>query len=175
MQDTGIQIYGWVDPAGNIYVAGYTSASDFPVTPGAYQTRLNASCPYPSSAVATGFIGTNKSCSLQTVQAVVADFNDGKLADPVVKPAELDKLVQDRQPDAVNSAGWRAIDAAEVLRGIDEGRPRNKFTDIADMLAAAATTPPPAEAAPPADTTASSGNKPIRSVGPTFLPNNQTR
>lgn len=38
--------------------------------------------------------------------------------------------------------------------------------------AAAATTPAPAET--PA-TTASSGNKPIRSVGPTFLPNNPTR
>ena len=39
--------------------------------------------------------------------------------------------------------------------------------------AAAATAPPPAEASPPpADTTASSGDKPIRSVGPTFLPNN---
>jgi uncharacterized protein DUF2865 len=39
--------------------------------------------------------------------------------------------------------------------------------------AAAATAPPPAEASPPpAETTASSGDKPIRSVGPTFLPNN---
>jgi hypothetical protein len=36
---------------------------------------------------------------------------------------------------------------------------------------AAATAPPPADA-PPADTTAASGDKPIRSVGPTFLPNN---
>jgi hypothetical protein len=39
--------------------------------------------------------------------------------------------------------------------------------------AAAATAPPPADTPPPA-TTASSGNKPIRSVGPTFLPNNAT-
>ncbi len=31
----------------------------------------------------TGFIGTNKSCSFQTVQALVNDFNAGKLADPV--------------------------------------------------------------------------------------------
>jgi hypothetical protein len=37
--------------------------------------------------------------------------------------------------------------------------------------AAAATTPAPETPAPPA-TTASSGDKPIRSVGPTFLPNN---
>ncbi|MFZ1177885.1 MAG: FAD-dependent oxidoreductase [Mycobacterium sp.] len=89
----------------------------------------------------TGFIGTNKSCSFQTVQALVADFNAGKLADPVAKPATLARLVHTRQPDAVDSAGWRAIDAAEVARGSDDGRPRNKFTDVADMLAAAAAAP----------------------------------
>ena len=93
----------------------------------------------------TGFIGTNKSCSLQTVQALVADFNSGKLTDPVGRPDALTKLVLARQPDAVDSRGWRAIDAAEVERGNRDGRPRNKFTDVADMLAAAAT----AEPAPP--------------------------
>jgi hypothetical protein len=41
--------------------------------------------------------------------------------------------------------------------------------------AAAATAPPPAEPSPAPSTTASSGDKPIRSVGPTFLPNNPTR
>jgi ferredoxin--NADP+ reductase len=91
----------------------------------------------------TGFIGTNKSCSVQTVQALVADFNSGKLADPAGGPGALSKLVHARRPDAVDSAGWRAIDAAEVERGAREGRPRNKFTDIADMLAAAATAAPP--------------------------------
>ncbi len=90
----------------------------------------------------TGFIGTNKSCSLQTVQALVADFNDGKLTDPVGKPDALDGLVHARAPDVVDSAGWGAIDAAEIERGADEGRPRNKFTAIAEMLAAAATAPP---------------------------------
>ncbi|HEY1439882.1 MAG TPA: FAD-dependent oxidoreductase, partial [Mycobacterium sp.] len=90
----------------------------------------------------TGFIGTNKSCSLQTVQALVGDFNAGKLTDPVAKPEALDRLVYARQPDAVDSAGWGAIDAAEIARGSDDGRPRNKFTDVADMLAAAATAPP---------------------------------
>ncbi len=91
----------------------------------------------------TGFIGTNKSCSLQTVQALVADFNAGKLSDPADKPAALTKLVHARQPDVVDSAGWRAIDAAEIARGADEGRPRSKFTDIGDMLAVAATAPAP--------------------------------
>jgi ferredoxin--NADP+ reductase len=90
----------------------------------------------------TGFIGTNKSCSCQTVQALVADYNAGTLTDPATKPDGLDKLVHARQPDVVDSAGWGAIDAAEIARGIDDGRPRNKFTDVADMLAAAATAPP---------------------------------
>ncbi|MDD4867222.1 MAG: FAD-dependent oxidoreductase [Mycobacterium sp.] len=91
----------------------------------------------------TGFIGTNKSCSLQTVQALVADFNAGKLRDPTGKPKALVKLVRARRPEVVDSRGWWAIDAAEIARGGRDGRPRNKFTDIADMLAAAAASPPP--------------------------------
>ncbi|WP_099224597.1 FAD-dependent oxidoreductase [Mycobacterium persicum] len=85
----------------------------------------------------TGFIGTNKSCSWQTVQALVADFNAGKLSDPAGKPAVLDQLVAMRQPDVIDAAGWRVIDAAEVARGSRDGRPRSKFTDVTDMLAAA--------------------------------------
>jgi ferredoxin--NADP+ reductase len=90
----------------------------------------------------TGFIGTNKSCSFQTVRALVADFNAGRLTDPVARPEALATLVHARQPDLVDSAGWCAIDAAEIARGGRDGRPRNKFTDVADMLAAAATAPP---------------------------------
>ncbi|PBJ31449.1 ferredoxin, partial [Mycobacterium avium subsp. hominissuis] len=48
-----------------------------------------------------------------------------------------------RRPDAIDAAGWRAIDAAEIARGSADGRPRNKFTDIGDMLAAAEPAPPP--------------------------------
>ncbi|OBH51612.1 ferredoxin [Mycobacterium mantenii] len=90
----------------------------------------------------SGFIGTNKSCSLQTVQALVADFNAGKLTDPAAKPEALASLVRARQPHAIDAAGWRAIDAAEIARGTDDGRPRNKFTDVSAMLAAAATAQP---------------------------------
>ena len=45
-------------------------------------------------------------------------------------------------PDVVDAAGWRAIDEAEIARG-GEDRPRDKFTSVADMLAAAAAAPPP--------------------------------
>ncbi|BBZ30317.1 ferredoxin [Mycolicibacterium madagascariense] len=90
----------------------------------------------------TGFIGTNKSCAAQTVHQLVADYNDGVLADPVARPGALEKLVRARQPALVDAAGWRAIDRAEIERGGDD-RPRDKFTAIPDMLAAAATAPAP--------------------------------
>ncbi len=97
----------------------------------------------------TGFIGTNKSCALQTVQRLVDDYNAGLLRDPIGKPSALDKLVRERQPAVVDAAGWRAIDAAEMARGESDDRPRNKFTSIADMLDVAAAAPAP-PAAPPA-------------------------
>jgi ferredoxin--NADP+ reductase len=50
--------------------------------------------------------------------------------------------VHTRQPAVVDSAGWRAINAAEIARGGADGRPRKKFTDVADMLAAAGTARP---------------------------------
>jgi len=88
----------------------------------------------------TGFIGTNKSCAAQTVHNLVADYNRGLLADPVGKA--LDKLVRSRQPDVIDAAGWKAIDAAEIARG-GGVRPRDKFTAVTDMLAAAAAAPTP--------------------------------
>lgn len=105
--------------------------------------------PVPGSYVAgwikrgpTGFIGTNKSCAAQTVHHLVADYNAGVLAPPSAGYSELDRLVRDRRPDVVDSAGWRAIDAAETARGGGE-RPRVKFTSVADMLEAAAAAPAP--------------------------------
>ena len=90
----------------------------------------------------TGFIGTNKSCALQTVQNLVGDYNDGRLTAPLARPAALDKLVRDRRPEVVDAAGWQAIDKAEIARGGDD-RPRDKFTSVADMLAAVAAAPRP--------------------------------
>jgi len=90
----------------------------------------------------TGFIGTNKSCAAQTVHNLVADYNHGLLRNPAGKPGALDKLVHSRQPAVVDAKGWKAIDAAEIARG-GEARPRDKFTVIADMLAAAAAAPTP--------------------------------
>jgi ferredoxin--NADP+ reductase len=73
---------------------------------------------------------------------LVADYNDGKLADPTARPQALEKLVRARRPAVVDAAGWKAIDLAEIARG-GADRPRDKFTTVPDMLAAAATAPTP--------------------------------
>ncbi|WP_102145318.1 FAD-dependent oxidoreductase [Mycobacterium hubeiense] len=105
--------------------------------------------PVPGSYVAgwikrgpTGFIGTNKSCAAETVRNLVADYNAGLLAAPNARASALEKLIRSRQPDVVDASGWKAIDAAEISRGGDD-RPRDKFTTVADMLAAASTAPAP--------------------------------
>ncbi|WP_059016879.1 FAD-dependent oxidoreductase [Mycobacterium sp. M26] len=95
----------------------------------------------------TGFIGTNKSCAMQTVARLVDDFNAGLLADPPGRPGALDRLVRSRRPEVIDATGWRAIDEAEIRRGQAEGRPRAKFTSIAEMTAAAHAAPEPSRAA----------------------------
>ncbi len=87
----------------------------------------------------TGFIGTNKSCAQETVNALVDDFNDGSLPDPVAGLRALDELIRSRQPDLVDRSRWRAIDEAEIDRGRAGGRPRDKFTTVEGLLAV---TPP---------------------------------
>ena len=82
----------------------------------------------------TGFIGTNKSCSQETVNALVDDYNGGVLPDPVAGPHALDRLLDGRQRDVVDHARWRAIDRAEIERGQLNGRPRDKFATIDEML-----------------------------------------
>ena len=105
-------------------------ATDRPVT-GAYVAGWIKRGP-------TGFIGTNKSCAMQTVATLVEDFNDGLLNDPRERPVALESLVRARQPDVVDVAGWRVIDAVETDRGEALGRPRVKFTAVTEMLAVAA-------------------------------------
>ena len=92
----------------------------------------------------TGFNRHQQVLCGRDVHSLVADYNRGLLADPEdgrAKPAALDKLVRSRQPAVVDADGWKAIDAAEIARG-GEDRPRDKFTVIADMLAAGAAPTP---------------------------------
>lgn len=55
LYDYGIAVA--VDDGGNAYVTGYTSATDFPTTSGAYQRSLAGGCAYPAFSIDTGLFG----------------------------------------------------------------------------------------------------------------------
>ncbi|WP_182377746.1 FAD-dependent oxidoreductase [Nocardioides sp. WS12] len=86
---------------------------------------------------ASGVIGTNKWCAKETVAALVEDARAGLLSDSVRSAVDLAALVADRQPDAIDGAGWASIDRAERQRGKDRGRPRIKLTEVGPMVALA--------------------------------------
>jgi len=80
----------------------------------------------------TGTIGTNRPDGFQVVEEMARD-----LPEPAGKPggAGLDSLLAARGVHATSFADWQQIEAAEIARA-REGSPREKFTDIADMMAA---------------------------------------
>lgn len=81
----------------------------------------------------TGTIGTNRPDGYETAERIVADL-EGK---PGGKPgrAGLDALLDARGVDIVTFRDWQKIEAAEKARA-RAGSPREKFTSIAEMLAA---------------------------------------
>ncbi|HYI36306.1 MAG TPA: FAD-dependent oxidoreductase [Thermoleophilaceae bacterium] len=86
----------------------------------------------------SGVIGTNKRDAQETVEHLLEDLAEGRLPEPSdPDPAAVAELVAERAPDAVAYEGWEAIDAAETAAGEPLGRPRVKFTTVADMLGAA--------------------------------------
>jgi ferredoxin--NADP+ reductase len=81
----------------------------------------------------TGIIGTNRADSVSTVKALLADVT--LLAREAKSGGEgLKTLLAARAVRAVSFADWAKIDAAEVARGQPKGKPREKFTRLAEML-----------------------------------------
>ncbi len=82
----------------------------------------------------SGIIGTNKPDSAETVKALLEDM-------PFLPPcprrdsAGMARLLAERGVRAVTYADWQAIDAVEVARGQTAGKPREKFTRLAEFLA----------------------------------------
>ena len=131
-------------------IAGLPFDHEAAVVPNDAGRVMGDGAPVPGAYVAgwikrgpSGFIGTNKSCAAETVHTLVADYNDGRLADPAQKPSALERFVRAKAPRVIDAAGWKAIDEAEIERG-GGVRPRDKFTTVAAMQEAAesATAPP---------------------------------
>jgi ferredoxin--NADP+ reductase len=85
----------------------------------------------------TGVIGTNKPDALETVNCMMEDLAQGLTFAPSYPEAEaMQRLIEERQPSYFSWADWLALDEIEIARGKELGRPRLKFTSVADMLAA---------------------------------------
>jgi len=90
----------------------------------------------------TGILGTNKRDAEETVRCLAEDLASGALPPPPdPEGAGIDALLAERKPDLVTIEGWRGIDASELRRGREEGRPRVKLTSRAELLAAAGARP----------------------------------
>lgn len=86
---------------------------------------------------ASGVIGTNKPDAAETIEAMLDDLEAGLLLAPAEPSREAaEALVAARKPTYFSYADWQRLDEIEVKRGEEQGRPRVKFTDVDEMLAA---------------------------------------
>jgi ferredoxin--NADP+ reductase len=85
----------------------------------------------------SGVIGTNKPDAVETSDLLLEDFKCGKLAAPAEpERAAVDRFLRERGVRVFSWADWQHLDGIERARGVTLGRPRIKFTRVADMLAA---------------------------------------
>lgn len=82
-----------------------------------------------------GGIGRNRLCSLETADSILADYAEASLPEPTKSPGDVLRLLAERGVTVVDQSGWHKIDSAEVTSGRLRGAPREKFVDIAAMLA----------------------------------------
>lgn len=80
----------------------------------------------------SGTIGTNKPDGAAVVEMIDEDISESSRKSG---RAGLDSLLASRGVETVTFRDWKKIEEAEVARA-REGSPREKFTDIADMIAA---------------------------------------
>jgi ferredoxin--NADP+ reductase len=88
----------------------------------------------------TGVVGTNKHCAAETVDALIEDWAAGRLPTPPDLGASVETLLVERGAFLLDLAAWGRIDAAERAAGSRSGRPRVKFVNTSDLVAAARST-----------------------------------
>ena len=84
----------------------------------------------------TGTIGTNRPDGFSIVERIAEDMASGALTGRKPGPDGFDALARERGLTVMTFDDWRKIDEAEVARARN-GAPREKFVDVADMIAAA--------------------------------------
>lgn len=87
----------------------------------------------------SGVIGTNKPCSIETVDLLLADVAEGAVENPKSpERAAVRALLDERRPGYYTYADWLCIDAHETRLGQSAGRPRRKLTSESEFRQALA-------------------------------------
>lgn len=81
-----------------------------------------------------GIIGTNKPDAQETVEALVEDVRDQRLRREVLPALVFERFLAERQGEVVSFDDWKYLDAREVEKGEELGRPRLKFARVENML-----------------------------------------
>lgn len=82
----------------------------------------------------SGVVGTNKPDAIETVEAMVSDWQHLGGA-PLAHDAEaIVAFLASKNIAVVSAADWRTIDAEEVRQGKERGRPRVKYTDVGAVM-----------------------------------------
>ena len=85
----------------------------------------------------SGVIGTNKADAVETVKLMLEDLAAGQTLTPEsLTSAEIGAIIKAKQPDLFTYADWLELDRLETAAGAAQGRPRVKFTTVAEMRAA---------------------------------------
>ena len=85
----------------------------------------------------TGLIGSNVADAAETVRHMTEDVSRGlnpEADDP--DPKAVPRLLDSRNVRWVSFEEWEHLDALEIARGEEEGKIREKFTEVEDMLTA---------------------------------------
>ena len=86
----------------------------------------------------SGVIGTNKADAMQSVTALLEDYDAGLLDKSDLAALEqtaVDELLAGRGVRPLNAAAWFALDEQELAAGVAQGRPRVKRVRWDDLIA----------------------------------------
>ncbi|MBN1515159.1 FAD-dependent oxidoreductase [Candidatus Sumerlaeota bacterium] len=85
----------------------------------------------------SGMIGATKMDSGETVQCMIEDLQAGRVQEPEVAGAEAAlEMIRQRRPEFIDFENWQKLDALELKRGQETGRPRVKFTSVPEIMQA---------------------------------------
>jgi ferredoxin/flavodoxin---NADP+ reductase len=82
----------------------------------------------------SGIIGTNRACSVETVECLLQDIAQLDDGSKKAGAAGIFTVLESNNSRHVSYDDWKKIDAKEIERGEPKGKPREKYTYIDEML-----------------------------------------